>query len=414
MEEKQIRKRPKNIRQIGQPDLAKKVYIEDYVMTYAKKITGMAVLLGQITEEEGTLVVYISGAVEVKDAAYGYPVVLNNEDWSEIYADIKEYFPEEEIVGWLLVRSEAVQEIDESIRRIHKENFAGVNKILFLYEQEEGNEAFYICDNQSMLRRQNGYYIFYEKNEAMQNYMVEKSGNSVDEEVVIEDPMEKVREVIASKEPPKGEKKVMGLMYGASTVLAAVILVIGATMLNNYDKIKGMEETLSQISNNLTGQEKKVQQTESDNIVKVEKIAGNTQTGEIEMPGETPSSEADSQGEIEEPEEGQKNGEEPEELEPDKDTDKNSDTKPEEDTKGENGGKTPAGEDPADEDPADEKPIDETGAAAYKKYIVKKGDTLASICISAYNSMDNVKKIQKINDIDDTNMIYEGQVLLLP
>lgn len=404
MEEKQIKKRPKNIRQIGQPDLAKKVYIEDYVMTYAKKITGMAVLLGQITEEEGILVVYISGAVEVRDAAYGYPVVLNNEDWSEIYADIKEYFPEEEIVGWLLVRSEAVQEIDENIRRIHKENFAGVNKVLFLYEQEEGNEAFYICDNQSMLRRQNGYYIFYEKNEAMQNYMVEKSGNSVDEEVVIEDPMERVREVIASKEPPKGEKKVMGLMYGASTVLAAVILVIGATMLNNYDKIKGMEETLSQISNNLTGLENEVQQTESDNIVKVEKIAGNTETGEIEVPGETLSPETHGPAEADEAEEEKKKEEEPEELESDKDNVKNEDTKPEEDKKEQTGEKTPV----------DDTPADETGARAYKKYIVQKGDTLASICISAYNSMDNIKKIQKINDIDDTNMIYEGQVLLLP
>lgn len=364
----------------------------------------MAVLLGQITEEEGTLVVYISGAVEVRDAAYGYPVVLNNEDWSEIYADIKEYFPEEEIVGWLLVRSEAVQEIDENIRRIHKENFAGVNKVLFLYEQEEGNEAFYICDNQSMLRRQNGYYIFYEKNEAMQNYMVEKSGNSVDEEVVIEDPMERVREVIASKEPPKGEKKVMGLMYGASTVLAAVILVIGATMLNNYDKIKGMEETLSQISNNLTGLENEVQQTESDNIVKVEKIAGNTETGEIEVPGETLSPETHGPAEADEAEEEKKKEEEPEELEPDKDNVKNEDTKPEEDKKEQTGEKTPV----------DDTPADETGARAYKKYIVQKGDTLASICISAYNSMDNIKKIQKINDIDDTNMIYEGQVLLLP
>lgn len=404
MEEKQIKKRPKNIRQIGQPDLAKKVYIEDYVMTYAKKITGMAVLLGQITEEEGTLVVYISGAVEVRDAAYGYPVVLNNEDWSEIYADIKEYFPEEEIVGWLLVRSEAVQEIDENIRRIHKENFAGVNKVLFLYEQEEGNEAFYICDNQSMLRRQNGYYIFYEKNEAMQNYMVEKSGNSVDEEVVIEDPMEKVREVIASKEPPKGEKKVMGLMYGASTVLAAVILVIGATMLNNYDKIKGMEETLSQISNNLTGLESEVQQTESDNIVKVEKIAGNTESGEIEVPEETLSPETHGPAEADETEEEKKKEEEPEDLESDKEVVKKEDTKPEEDKKEQTGEKTPV----------DDTPADETGAEAYKKYIVQKGDTLASICISAYNSMDNIKKIQKINDIDDTNMIYEGQVLLLP
>lgn len=404
MEEKQIKKRPKNIRQIGQPDLAKKVYIEDYVMTYAKKITGMAVLLGQVTEEEGTLVVYISGAVEVKDAAYGYPVVLNNEDWSEIYADIKEYFPEEEIVGWLLVRSEAVQEIDENIRRIHKENFAGVNKVLFLYEQEEGNEAFYICDNQSMLRRQNGYYIFYEKNEAMQNYMVEKSGNSVDEEVVIEDPMEKVREVIASKESPKGEKKVMGLMYGASTVLAAVILVIGATMLNNYDKIKGMEETLSQISNNLTGLESEVQQTESDNIVKVEKIAGNTESGEIEVPEETLSPETHGPAEADETEEEKKKEEEPEDLESDKEVVKKEDTKPEEDKKEQTGEKTPV----------DDTPADETGAEAYKKYIVQKGDTLASICISAYNSMDNIKKIQKINDIDDTNMIYEGQVLLLP
>ena len=158
-------------------------------------------------------------------------------------------------MGWLLVRKDVVLEIDEEIRRIHEDNFKGKNKILFLYDKGENDEAFYLANSLGDLKKQTGYYIYYEKNEAMQNYMIELNPGAKVEEEVKDNAMVKVREIIAQKEPQKNDKKMMNLMYGASTLLAAVVLVIGATMLDNYDKMKNMEETLNVISSNLSEDE---------------------------------------------------------------------------------------------------------------------------------------------------------------
>jgi nucleoid-associated protein YgaU len=50
----------------------------------------------------------------------------------------------------------------------------------------------------------------------------------------------------------------------------------------------------------------------------------------------------------------------------------------------------------------------------YKHYTVRRGDTLANISLSLYDSRDYVDTICEINDIEDPDVIYEGMVLELP
>ena len=47
-------------------------------------------------------------------------------------------------------------------------------------------------------------------------------------------------------------------------------------------------------------------------------------------------------------------------------------------------------------------------------YIVQKGDTLASISEKIYGDMLQVEAICKMNGLEDGNLIYIGQKLLLP
>ena len=47
-------------------------------------------------------------------------------------------------------------------------------------------------------------------------------------------------------------------------------------------------------------------------------------------------------------------------------------------------------------------------------YVVKKGDSLSSISMKLYNTRSYVKKIKKLNNIEDSDMIKVGQKLLLP
>ncbi|MFR8616564.1 MAG: hypothetical protein ACLVFD_01860 [Anaerostipes hadrus] len=45
--------------------------------------------------------------------------------------------------------------------------------MLYMMDDLEGEDAFYVFRGED-LSRQNGYYIYYEKNPMMQNYLVER------------------------------------------------------------------------------------------------------------------------------------------------------------------------------------------------------------------------------------------------
>ena len=49
-----------------------------------------------------------------------------------------------------------------------------------------------------------------------------------------------------------------------------------------------------------------------------------------------------------------------------------------------------------------------------QSYVVKKGDTIISICKSYYGNIDKVQVVAEYNDIDDINKLYVGQVIKLP
>ena len=57
---------PKNIRQIGDAGSDKRVYIEDYVITFLEK-TGCAVLLGEVWQNENMKCLFADGAVEIAE-----------------------------------------------------------------------------------------------------------------------------------------------------------------------------------------------------------------------------------------------------------------------------------------------------------------------------------------------------------
>lgn len=70
-------KMPKNIRQIGNAPDKKKIYIEDYVMTFLRKIAEPgnttsrgAILLGEYFKDGDTETLFISGAVEAQNLEF--------------------------------------------------------------------------------------------------------------------------------------------------------------------------------------------------------------------------------------------------------------------------------------------------------------------------------------------------------
>lgn len=170
---------PKNIRQVGSPRGRHKIYIEDYVYTYLKaaaqkRESCAVVFLGKSQVVKEIRYTFVSGAVECGPGVFQWDSICLDENfWSHIEGEKQRYFPEKEIVGWFLGKTGQAMELAPVVEAAHRKYFPGRDKILMLMDILEQEEVFFIYD-QGYLQKREGYYIYYEKNLPMQEYMVQK------------------------------------------------------------------------------------------------------------------------------------------------------------------------------------------------------------------------------------------------
>ena len=359
---------PKNVRQIGEPEDKRKIYIEDYVVTYLRKFAREemlnsrgAILLGHSEWMDGIPYLFIKSAIALKGVNCGREgIPFTDEVWAEIYGAIKEYFADQDILGWFLSMPGYPMDLDARLLKTHVNYFGGVDKILMIEEPVEGEEDFFAYEN-GKLTRQRGYCIFYERNEAMQRYMVEMGdGEGVDENEEFDDRATRTfRTLIQDKKDTSNQKRVMTFLYTASTFLVMVVLVIGITLINNYEKMEGLEMALSEISQSLEKQE--------------------GQAGEIYVQGSTDPELADAVT----AENAQAAGEE-------------------------------TASSPEEEPEETQEAVSQSVEEIPDVYVVQKGDTLLSISRKIYGRDDKIREICSLNGIWDSNHILVGQKLLLP
>ena len=109
---------------------------------------------------------------ENMDAAPDH-IDFSKEQWKQIQDDQKQYFDDQEIVGWFFSQPQITLEATELMTKVHMKYFGG-EKVLMLMEPAEKEEAFFFYENGLMIRER-GYYIYYEKNPLMQEYMIGKT-----------------------------------------------------------------------------------------------------------------------------------------------------------------------------------------------------------------------------------------------
>jgi hypothetical protein len=419
-------KMPKNIRQVGKNSDFKKIYVEDYVMTFIRQLAGedysrcsAAILVGQYVKTENCRNIFISGAIEVENLDTENEIIFTNDIWTDIYELIKKYFTASEIVGWFLGGPGYLMEDQEKIRKAHVNNFAGQDKTLLTFDTVEKEEAFHIFEN-NRLNKQEGYYIYYEKNEEMQNYMVDYK-RIQSEEMNYDDRITKeIRATIQNKKPIDEENKGIGrLMYAAGTLLAIIVLMVGAAMLNNYEQMKSMQDTLNSLTRNLSETQTIFSKDTLTDIPVVTHVQSEDASGDSEtqitakvlqdeslnvsiLPGnmeilnkiaqkkkqEEKTEAASLQKELNEPSKWEK-----------KTSQKSSAVKKQVKDKSKKAAKSNTKKDVKKKT---------------RNYTVKKGDTLIGISTRLYKSTDYVSKIMKLNNIEDKNYIYEGQRLIVP
>ena len=349
-------KLPKNIRQIGLPEDKKKIYVEDYVVTYMNQLASeypnrqsAAVLLGYHVKQEEAVLTFINGAIGIPSEVEEDQVSFCSDLWEDIYGTMKKYFHSSEIVGWFLTRPGKSLGINEKITKIHVDQFPGREKTLFLMDPLDQEDAFFLYEN-GKLTRQHGYYIYYERNEDMQSYMVETRKGKGREADLSAANVKRPAGPVKSGE--KNEiKKHLGRRFGGTVVAALAFVALGITVVNRFYPI-GRDQPVSGEAVNET--------------VAVQVVEGRVQSSTT------------------------------------------TDVKTTETVEGTEGLETDTLE------TGTEETAKTTNVTATKKYTVRKGDTLANISLSLYDTRNYIDTICEINDITNPDLIYEGMVLELP
>lgn len=382
---------PRNIRQVGQPSSDCKIYVEDYVYGYLAKNWketeskgSLAILLGKSNWKDGIFYIFLKSAIVVESLdVTGEYISIKDETWGKIYEEMKEYFPGQEVIGWYLSLPGVGMKITDMIKRIHLTHFGGNDKVLYLADPEEQDNAFFIYRNGRM-EKQAGYYVFYEKNEPMQEYILEKNPKeSVDYTGKPQDrAVNDFRKIIARKREEKESKhsnRAFGLLTTGVAVAAVVLGVLwvkktpfGINLLKRDSDERIMHETI-------------IESVQSDTDEVAEDVISDVSQEALDdtisdsMQESLDNVVQDTVSEITS-----------DILQDDQSIeDASSDLPPEQST--------------------------ETSAVlSYTEYTIRQGDTLSGISIRYYGDMTHVAEICKINDMLEEDTIYPGQKILLP
>ena len=383
-------RRPKNIKQIGDVSSDKKIYIEDYAFTYINSIAynspqeeQAGVLLGELAKEGNERCVFVKGVIK---AALGDTsdtgIYFNENIWNKIYSDTEKYFPDLSVVGWFAVMPDVTDERMARLKKLHLDNFAGNMKTLYLVDTVEKEEHFYLYEN-GTLKRQKGYVCFYERNYEMQEYMLERSEKKSCEDASDDLVIRNIRNVIRLKE----QRKSGSFMYGVSAFLVVVIIVIGINLMNNYEKMRRLNQSVDNLMNQLEGNERGGQD-EDDNGVRDAEASG-----DISVDGNAIKVNRLS-GDVYP-------------LEENSTSDK---TERETETDNKAASETTQAISESETDAS----VSSVKTDSYSMYTVKQGDTLMGICKRYYGTTTKYQEVMQYNGLDDSDMLYIGQQIKLP
>lgn len=282
---------PRNFRQIGTPEGEKHIFIEDYVYTYLHPaFLGMnerrvCILVGRTETHGKNTNIYVNGAFELPEIAYcGTAPVFQEKIRTEICILIKRYFDGSTLLGWFYDEKGTAPCLTPELERILKNFFGGNNRLLLLSDSLEKEETLYIYE-EGAVHKKEGYYIYYERNQAMREYMIvsrKDTPQEVKPEEVRDEALKNYRELVLNR--PKKNFQLPAfhsLVYGSGLLVVIAILVVGISMFNNYEKMKKLETAVSVMEqkNDSSGTDPALD-TETQTKLVIEDLAGQVEPTE--------------------------------------------------------------------------------------------------------------------------------------
>lgn len=417
---------PKNFRQIGERDDIVRLYVEDYVNTYLKRLfpaggqdLRAGLLLGNTEEHGGLSYVFIDGALEMENVTEtGEKVVFTEESWQKAYQAMEEMFPKRTVQGWFLCGAPGCQLSPLNYWKQHSQYFSEKNKLMYLNSGLEGEEALYITSSDGFYKLR-GHCIYYERNQMMQDYMVLRKDNrrveSGGSDPVIRDFRRKMEQ---KKEMVRDQNHTIHFLRGMCGCLAVLTLAGGVAALNSVEKMKDMEAVMASVL------------PDADAVagmgIIVEEASGDVfPTAAVEDSGESGQEAAEAAS-------GLVKAESEKESDAAAATDGSLSTSAEETGESKASGPSDASEDRlASLQPDSSGETESFGQSAeavsgrasgrqlepepgQSVYVVQEGDTLYGICFKLYQNLSRVDEICRINGLDDVNMLEAGRRLIVP
>lgn len=467
-------KLPKNIRQIGERDQIVKLYVEDYVNTYLRRLypaggqdLRVGLLLGSVEMNDGTPYIFIDGAMEMEDVTeQGQKVVFSELAWKKANQSVEQLFPKRSIQGWFLCGAPGNDLSPLNYWKQHVQYFQGPNKLMYLSSGVEGDESVYITSEDGFYKLC-GYSIYYERNQMMQDYMVLRKDvkriESGSDEKVIQEFRKRMDE---HKDEVTDRHQTLGLLRGMCMAMSIVILAGGIVMFNNYERMQEMESVIAsaipeRVESALMGKDNAAGKDKPESHVVVEEAEGGVYPTTAAVTKETMSETqpvGQNGGDSQAAGNGQNGG------------DNQAGGSGQNDGSGQNAGdgqngaaansggagnaagngsqeqaQTPGGNKGASQENSSDgqssagntangqtgngqksgsdagtKPAENGGASqaaaggTQRVHVVQDGETLYGICISEYHDVNKLKEICELNGLEDENKIVSGQQLLLP
>ena len=423
--EQEKRELPKNIRQIGSPDIGDRIYIENKVHEYMHPYDALQektvyVLLGRFENNLGRQCVFVEAAICLEEIAFeGECPVWSDDSWAYLYKKLKHAYDNMVIVGWAMDIRGQLPNLTVAVEKLHRTYFGGEHQILYLMDSLEKEDAFYSLKN-GYLKRRAGYYIYYEQKQSDLSAVIEEKREKDTE--IREEEYEKERTNSYRNYLQKKEQKTKLIpSYGLSILLFFVVCGLGFAAFQNHQKMNAMETALMQMNHATAAEaetETEASASEENVTVKVESVEGNItpqddtqtagqngmQTDVTQLPAESDAADSTQTAEQD-------------------NTTADTTLATAESVTTQSGAQTTTENNTAQQsDTQTNNATAQTSAASSEAaqylsqgyYIVQKGDSLVGICRKVYNTTAMMDKLCETNEIENPDAIYEGQYLTLP
>ena len=483
---------PKNIRQMGKLGDTCQIYVEDFVYTYVHRTLHeevkeneipAAVLLGKTYRRGSQEYIFISGAQQVdfsfagESTVYAEPFSSEEKDadrtpdelshqvdttivpdidiveqpsaavasqdrqqlfWERVYQGIKEYFSDYELLGWYFSLEGSNLEVTTSMQQFFDATQEHGSRFLYYEDKLNRMDAFFV-QAQGALQRLEGYAVYYEKNPAMQEFLVAQNRHTeplrTEKERENQEPSDvaqNYRAILNKLNERPNRRKHQPFVYVAGVAVLAVVAATGISQIGNYQNLKVLEHTLQTVSGNVQNADSKnVQDKQTEDSQNADKQEANAQEQNADGQETDKQNSADGQAVGDQNADGQvtvdnQNGSTQEQnagQNTDQTAQNQSDKNNSQDAQsqsGQNAGQAAQNQENTNQTQQEQGNSSQTESAnadtqsSARYYTVKKGDSLMSISKAVYHTTQKVQDICSANQIENMDMIYEGQQLLLP